>query len=74
MLEILAVIGFCWLMWHGLKLAFKVSWGILKAVAWVLFVLAVPVLILVLMLAGGIALLLPLAMVVIALFLLKVCC
>lgn len=73
MLRILTVIVFCWLLWQVLKLAFKVSWGILKVVAWLLMLLAAPALILVLLLAGGLALLIPLAMLAVALLLLTAC-
>jgi len=70
-LEILAVLLFCWLFFKTMKLAFRVAWGTTKMVASFLFVLAVPTLVLCLLFVGGIALLLPLAMVGIAFGLLK---
>lgn len=70
-LEILAVLLFCWLFFKTMKLAFRVAWGTAKIIASVLFALAVPALVLCLLFAGGIALLLPLAMVGMAFGLLK---
>jgi len=71
MLEILIVILFCWLFFKALGLAFRVAWGTTKIVASALFALAVPALVLCLMFAGGIMLLLPLALVGLAFWLLK---
>ena len=45
MLEVLLVILFCWLGFKVLKLAFQVTWGLTKILASVLFVAAVPLLI-----------------------------
>ena len=72
MLEILTVILFCWLFFKALGLAFRAAWGAAKIIAALLFTVAVPMLVLCLMFAGGIALLLPLALVGIAFGLLKV--
>lgn len=71
MLEILTVILFCWLFFKTIGLAFRVAWGTTKLIASLLFALAVPMLIICLIFAGGIALLLPLALVGIAFGLLK---
>lgn len=71
MLEILTVILFCWLFFKAIGLAFRVAWGTTKLIASLLFALAVPMLIICLIFAGGIALLLPLALVGIAFGLLK---
>jgi hypothetical protein len=71
MLEILTVILFCWLFFKALGLAFRVAWGTAKILAALLFVLAVPLLIVCLLFAGGIVLLLPLALVGIAFGLLR---
>ena len=72
MLEIILVIGFCWLFFKALGLAFRAAWGAAKIIAALLLTVAVPMLVLCLMFAGGIALLLPLALVGIAFGLLKV--
>lgn len=71
MLEILTVILFCWLFFKALGLAFRVAWGTTKIIASLLFALAVPMLIVCLLFVGGIALLLPLALVGLAFGLLK---
>ena len=71
MLEILTVLLFCWLFFKALGLAFRVAWGATKLIAALLFVLAVPMLVICLLFAGGIALLLPLALVGMAFGLLK---
>ena len=71
MLEILTVILFCWLFFKALGLAFRVAWGTTKLIAALLFAVAVPMLVVCLLFVGGIALLLPLALVGLAFGLLK---
>ena len=71
MLEILTVVLFCWLFFKALGLAFRVAWGTTKVIASLLFAVAVPLLVVCLLFVGGIALLLPLALVGIAFGLLK---
>ena len=71
MLELLTVALFCWLFFKALGLAFRVAWGTTKILAALLFTVAVPMLVVCLLFAGGIALLLPLALVGIAFGLLK---
>ena len=73
MLSILLVGLFVWLFVKAVGLAFKVAWGAAKIAAMVLFVLACPAMILLLLFAGGVALLVPLAMIAAAFGLLKVC-
>ena len=73
MLEIILVIGFCWLFFKALGLAFRVAWGTTKIVASILFAIAVPLLIACLLFAGGLVLMLPLALIGIAFGLLKAC-
>jgi hypothetical protein len=73
MFELLMLILFVWLFVKAISLAFRVSWGIAKVFAVILFVLAVPALIGGLLVAGGIALLLPLALIGIAWGILKTC-
>ena len=73
MLELLFVAAFFWLFFKALGLAFRMAWGTAKVIASVLFGLAVPLLIVCAVFAGGIALLLPLALVGIAFGLLKAC-
>lgn len=71
MFELLVVAAFLWLFIKGLGLAFRVTWGLTKAVAIVLFVLAMPALLGGLLLAGGVLLLIPVALVGIAFGILK---
>jgi hypothetical protein len=73
MLDLIIVILFCWLSFKALGLAFKLAWGTAKIVASVLFAIAVPMLALCLFFAGGLLLLVPLALVSIAFGLLKAC-
>lgn len=71
MLEILITILFCWLALKVLKLAFKVTWSATKLVSWLLFGVAVPMLFWCLSIAGGLLILVPLALIGLAFGLLK---
>lgn len=73
MLDLIIVILFCWLFFKALGLAFRLAWGTAKIVASVLFAIAVPMLALCLIFAGGLMLLVPLALVSIAFGVLKAC-
>lgn len=63
MIDILLTVIFIALFVWTAKLLFKISWGIAKILATVLLVLAVPVLALCLIFAGGVALLIPILIV-----------
>ena len=67
LMTILSVVLFI----KGVKLAFKMTWGITKIIASVLLVLAVPALVLGLIFAGGMLLLVPVGLVAGAVALLK---
>ena len=73
MMELLAVIVFCWLFFKAMGLMFRMAWGTAKILASLLFAVAVPMLVLCLIFAGGIVLLLPLALVGAAFGLLRAC-
>ena len=73
MFEILVTIAFIWLFIKVIGLTFKVTWGLAKIVAVILFALALPTLIGCLFLAGGVALLIPIALVGAAFGILKAC-
>ena len=73
MMELLLVILFCWLFFKAVGLAFRMAWGTAKIIASLLFVIAVPLLVLCLVFAGGLVLLLPLALIGIAFGLVKAC-
>ena len=73
MFELLVLIAFVWLFVKAIKLTFKVTWGLAKAAAVVLFVLALPALIGGFLVAGGVVLLIPVALVGAACGILKTC-
>ncbi len=71
MLELIITVFFIWLLIKSIGLTFKVAWGITKIIACILFVIAVPLLVLCLLFVGGLFLLVPLALIAIAFGLLK---
>ena len=73
MFELLTVIVFVWLLVKALRLLLRLSWGAAKAAASILIALALPVLIGCLVFAGGVVLLVPIALVGIAAGLLNAC-
>lgn len=73
MMELLFVAAFFWLFFKGLGLFLRLTWSVTKVIASLLFGIAVPLLIVCALFAGGIALMLPLALVGIAFGLLKAC-
>lgn len=73
MLDILIVVLFCWLFFKAIGLAFRAAWGAAKIIASLLFAVAVPLLVLCLVFAGGVFLLVPVALVAVAFGLLKAC-
>ena len=73
MFELLTVGIFTWLLVKTIGLALKLTWGVAKIIASILIGLALPVLIVCLIFAGGIILLLPIVMIAVAAAILKVC-
>ena len=73
MLEIMILIVFCWLSFKLLGLFFRMAWGMAKFIATVLYIIALPLLVLCLLFAGGMVLLIPLGMAALALGILKAC-
>lgn len=71
MLDLIITVLFCWLFFKAIGLAFKVAWGGAKIIASLLLTVAVPMLIACLVFAGGIILLVPVALIAIAFGLLK---
>jgi hypothetical protein len=53
MLEILVSIATLALFFYAIKLAFKITWGVAKIIAVILFTLALPLLVVLLFVAGG---------------------
>jgi hypothetical protein len=73
MFEIFALILFVWFFVGAIRLTFKVTWGLAKIAAMILFVLALPAFIAILLLTGGFLLLVPLVLVGAAFGILKAC-
>lgn len=73
MFELLITILTVWLGIKAIGLMLKLTWGITKLVVGILIVLAFPALLGCLLFAGGILLLIPLAMIAIATGIVKAC-
>lgn len=71
--ELVAVILFFWLFFKAIGLAVSLTWGAARILASLLFIIAVPVMFICLLFAGGIVLLVPLALIGGAVGLLKAC-
>lgn len=66
MFEFLVIILFIWLSIRFLKLALKITWGLAKIAASILFVIALPALVVCVLFTSGILLFLPIALIAIA--------
>ena len=73
MLDLLVVILFCWLLVKTIGLVLSLTWGAATVLAAILVAVAVPVLLVCLLFAGGVILLLPLALIGGAAGVLKAC-
>ena len=73
MFKILTVAIFIWLLIKSIGFMFKLTWGVAKIAAGILMVSALPVLIICVVFAGGIALLVPIILISIAAGILKIC-
>lgn len=73
MIDLILIVLFCWLFFKAVGLAFKVAWGGLKIVATILFAIAVPLLAVCLIFAGGVILLVPVGLIALAFWLLTKC-
>lgn len=73
MFELLVIVLFIWLAVKAVGLALRLTWGVAKLLASILFVVAVPLLIGCVLFAGGLLLLVPLLLVAAAVAILKVC-
>ena len=73
MFELITVVVFVWLMAKAIGLAFRLTWGVAKVVASIMMAIALPVLICCLLFAGGIALLVPIVVIAMAVGILKAC-
>lgn len=72
-LDLLLTVLFVWLLFKSIGLVFRVAWSLTKLFALVLFVLSIPALVGCLLFAGGLLILIPIAMVGTAFGLLKRC-
>lgn len=73
MFELLVLILFVWFFVGAIRLIFRVSWGLAKVAALILSVLALPMLITFMLLAGGFVLLIPVILVGAAFGILRAC-
>ena len=73
MFELLVFVLFVWLFVKAIGLSFRVTWGLAKVIAVILFALAVPALFVCLLVIGGAAILIPVALVAAAFGILKAC-
>ena len=71
MLELIITVLCVWLFFKGLGLMLRLTWGITKFIASLLFTIALPLLGFCLFFAGGLVILLPLALLSLAFGLLK---
>ena len=73
MFELFILVFFVWLMIKATVLSLKLTWGLARITASILMVLALPLLILSLLFVGGLALMAPVAIIVIAISIMKSC-
>ena len=73
MFELFVLIIFGWLFIKAIGLIFKVTWGLAKILAVILFVLSLPTLVGCLLMASGFILLIPIALIGTAFGILKAC-
>jgi hypothetical protein len=73
MLDILLTVLFISLFIWTIKLLFKLTWGVAKVTAVILMIIALPALIGCLMVAGGLILLVPVALLIGAIGIVKLC-
>lgn len=73
MFELITLVIFVWLLVKSIGLMLRLTWGLAKIIAVILISLAFPVLILCFVFVGGITLLAPVAVIGIALWILKTC-
>ena len=73
MFELVTLVVFVWILIKSVGLMLRLTWGAAKIIAAILMVLAFPVLLVCLLFAGGIALLVPIAMISLAGIIVKSC-
>lgn len=73
MLDLIITVFFFWLFFKAIGLALKMTWGVTKFFASLLFTIALPLLGFCLFFAGGLLILVPLGLAALAFGLLKAC-
>ena len=73
MFELIVIAIFIWLFIKSIGLMLRLTWGMAKILAGILMVLAMPMLILCILFAGGILLLIPVAVIGLAVGILHAC-
>lgn len=73
MFELLTLVVFVWLLVNAVRLALRITWGMAKGIASILMAIAVPVLVVCMVFVGGVALIVPIAVIGIACGILKAC-
>lgn len=73
MFELFVFVLFVWLSVKAIGLAFKVTWGLAKITAMVMFTLAIPALFISLLVVGGLTILIPVGLLAVAVGILKSC-
>ena len=73
MLDLIISVLFFWLFFKAIGVFLRLTWGVTKIIASLLFTIALPLLIGCLLFAGGLVILVPLGLVALALGLLKSC-
>ena len=71
MLDFLLIVLFICLFFWTIKLLFKLTWGVAKIIAVILLIASLPTLIGILMVAGGLVLLIPVALLIGAIGIIK---
>ena len=73
MLDLIITVLFFWLFFKAMGLFLRLTWGVTKIIASLLFTIALPLLIGCLIFAGGLVILVPLGLVGLAFGVLKAC-
>lgn len=71
MVELLITVLFLWLSYKFICLSLKITWGVAKLIASLLFIVALPSLVICILFAGGLLLIIPVLMLIGAIALLS---
>ena len=73
MIKLLLIVIFVWLFFNVVRLAWKIAWGLGKSIATLLAVIALPLFVVVVLLAKTVVFLVPVILIVVAWIILKIC-